>query len=270
MKKLETFADAELPVLHNYPMPSCRVSGLVRATLIAPADSALRLCHAELGTGAELRFGADHDDEGVFVESGGLTVGDAQCPAGGAVIIEAGVTATVRATCATRILHVGRAGGAADAEAVEVEPAIGRVVHVVGPRGWFQSGASKGVGATWFADSTCPTCRISLLTVTSTPRPIKPGPRHSHSAEELIYVLAGEVRLGRQEYGPGSTLFVPADVQYALSHGPDGVEYLNYRAEPSEQSYFGAGTPDAPVAEGGLVRGGREIGDLVNVGAERS
>jgi len=54
-------------------------------------------------------------------------------------------------------------------------------------------------------------------------------PRHSHSADCLYYLLAGEVRLGNRVVGAGDGFFVPKDHPYAYQAGPEGVELLEFR-----------------------------------------
>ncbi len=54
-------------------------------------------------------------------------------------------------------------------------------------------------------------------------------PRHSHSADCLYYVIAGEAHLGNRTVEAGSGFFVPADAPYAYSAGPDGIQILEFR-----------------------------------------
>jgi quercetin dioxygenase-like cupin family protein len=56
-----------------------------------------------------------------------------------------------------------------------------------------------------------------------------PLPRHSHSADCLYYVVAGEARLGNKVVPAGSGFFVPADAPYAYTAGPEGIEILEFR-----------------------------------------
>lgn len=58
-------------------------------------------------------------------------------------------------------------------------------------------------------------------------------PRHSHSADCLYYVLAGEAHFGNRVVQTGSGFFVPADAPYAYTAGPDGVEILEFRQATS-------------------------------------
>jgi uncharacterized cupin superfamily protein len=88
---------------------------------------------------------------------------------------------------------------------------------------------------------------------------VKGGGGHSHSEDEIIYVLSGEVRMGSHHYGPGSALSIPADVRYALANGEHGHVFLNYRSGVSEQVYARG---DEPLLETALARGGRVVDDV--------
>lgn len=56
-----------------------------------------------------------------------------------------------------------------------------------------------------------------------------PLPRHSHNADCLYYILAGELALGTETLGVGDGFFVPADAAYSYVPGPEGVEVLEFR-----------------------------------------
>jgi quercetin dioxygenase-like cupin family protein len=56
-----------------------------------------------------------------------------------------------------------------------------------------------------------------------------PLPRHSHDGDCLYYILAGSLRMGTEELGPGDGFLVGADVPYAYTPGEDGVELLEFR-----------------------------------------
>jgi quercetin dioxygenase-like cupin family protein len=53
--------------------------------------------------------------------------------------------------------------------------------------------------------------------------------RHSHNADCLYYITAGEARLGNQVLGVGDGFFVPANSPYQFQAGPDGFELLEFR-----------------------------------------
>lgn len=56
---------------------------------------------------------------------------------------------------------------------------------------------------------------------------------HSHDSDCLYYVVAGSLRLGTEELGPRDSFFVPAGVPYTYKPGPDGVEVLEFRHQPT-------------------------------------
>ncbi|MFT3966246.1 MAG: cupin domain-containing protein [Sphingobium sp.] len=56
-----------------------------------------------------------------------------------------------------------------------------------------------------------------------------PLPRHSHNSDCLYYIVGGSLRLGTEELKTGDGFFVGADVPYAYTPGPDGVEVLEFR-----------------------------------------
>lgn len=54
-------------------------------------------------------------------------------------------------------------------------------------------------------------------------------PRHSHDADCVYYVLAGELTMGNQTLRKGDGIFVPANAGYSYEVGPEGVEVLEFR-----------------------------------------
>jgi mannose-6-phosphate isomerase-like protein (cupin superfamily) len=56
-----------------------------------------------------------------------------------------------------------------------------------------------------------------------------PLPLHSHSTNCLYYILAGSIKVGTEELGPGDGFFVASDVPYTYTPGPEGVEVLEFR-----------------------------------------
>ena len=123
---------------------------------------------SELDDGATIEWDDAHGDDGVYVMSGALDV-DGACrphavPRTGALIVESGVACTARAVGVTSVVHCGAFDPAPPSDGLYRAPdAQGHGVHVVGDRGWFASGDRERVAVRWFADSTCPTCRIALV-----------------------------------------------------------------------------------------------------------
>ena len=58
-------------------------------------------------------------------------------------------------------------------------------------------------------------------------------PIHAHNANELFYVLEGEVEVAGEIFGPGTALFVPKGVPYGPLRVPEGEAVLlrYYEAE---------------------------------------
>jgi hypothetical protein len=70
-----------------------------------------------------------------------------------------------------------------------------------------------------------------------------PLPRHSHNVDCLYYVVAGSLRMGTDELGPGDGFFIGADVPYAYVPGDQGLEILEFRATDRFSLKFLADNP---------------------------
>ena len=169
-----------------------------------------------------MRWASDHGDEALFVKSGCLRVGDRQCGPGGVVVVEGGVAADVDVDEASEVIHFGPTAHAG--------PAPGHRTHVIGPRGY--AAREEPTHATrQYANASCPTCRINLFQSSRTEK--YRSAAHSHTQDELIHVLGGELFLGGKRVGPGDTLAVPAHSVYGFQTGDDGYRFLNYSADAS-------------------------------------
>lgn len=60
-------------------------------------------------------------------------------------------------------------------------------------------------------------------------KPGYPLPLHSHDSDCLYYVIAGDIRMGTEEMGPGDGFFLPAETPYTYNIGDKGVEILEFR-----------------------------------------
>jgi mannose-6-phosphate isomerase-like protein (cupin superfamily) len=211
---------------------------------------------ADLAPTSQLIWAGDHGDEALYAVSGTLEVDGRRCPPRGAVIVESGVAASVCAPHGARVVHVGAhdiappAGGRYGPP----EPA-GDGVHVIGPGGTWAA-VEPGRETRMFADSTCPTCRITLF-VTGRSDLYAAAP-HRHSADEILFVLEGEVHFGAYRLGPGDAVAVAAGQRYGFRSGPQGFAFLNYRRDVSEQTVGS----EAPKLEGGAARGLTPVHDV--------
>ena len=231
---------------NGYPAPTAEVVGGCTARQVSPDGASLWLVTAHLAAGAELRWGTGHGDESVYVRFGSLTIDGRVCPADGAIVVEAGVAATATAESDTSIVHVGPADpvppsdglrGPADTE--------GRGVRVVGPDGLWAT-VDDTQRTRFFSDASSPTNRLWLL-ASDRPQYFESS-AHSHSQDELIHVLRGEIRVGRRVVGEGDTLWVAADRRYKLYSGNDGVHFINYRRDASVMT---SPNYDGPLLEAG-------------------
>jgi hypothetical protein len=56
-----------------------------------------------------------------------------------------------------------------------------------------------------------------------------PLARHSHNADCLYYIIAGGLKLGTEELGPGDGFLLPSGTPYTYAVGEEGVELLEFR-----------------------------------------
>ncbi|MDT0575948.1 hypothetical protein RM533_07090 [Croceicoccus sp. F390] len=53
---------------------------------------------------------------------------------------------------------------------------------------------------------------------------------HAHEEDEIIYVVEGDIRLGKRLYPKGSSVFIARQTLYSFEAGPDGLHMVNFRA----------------------------------------
>ena len=246
MSAVDVIHAEETESAKGYQGPTVEAVGNCTARRVSPEGASLWLVTAELAAGTELRWGTEHGDEAVYVRSGSLAVDGRICPADGAVIVEAGVALTVTAESDTSIVHVGPADPIPPADGLR-GPANtdGRGVRVIGPDGIWAT-VDEGQRTRFFSDASAPTNRLWLL-ATDRPQYFESS-AHSHSQDELIHVLRGEIRVGRRVVGVGDTLWVAADRRYKLYSGDNGVHFINYRRDASVMT---SPNYDGPLLEAG-------------------
>lgn len=217
MRKIEVVNPDRSSPYERWAAPQGRVIGPGRSWPASPPGASLWMTAVELESGSKLRLDRPQAEEALFVERGELAVDGRVCLAGSAVVIEAQAGLTAEARIASRILHMG---------ARDAGNGIGAAVHVIGPRGIYAA-LEPGRETRFFADASCPRCSLWLL---FTARSFAyESPVHSHSADELIHVLRGQIRIGSLSAGPGSSVFIAADQPYRFRSGHEGFAFLNYR-----------------------------------------
>jgi hypothetical protein len=242
------FGRAEAPENgRRFPAP-WRASPAVQVAVPIESNS-LHLVVAWLGDGDSIDWPPEHGEEAVYVLAGELEIDGRRVPAGGALLLHGNAECRLVARGAARLAHFSTsAGGGGDGQR-----------HLVGPAGWARSGRPGAAEATWFADSTCDGCDITLLRV-ERDTPGNRGRPHEHSADEILFVVEGGISLGAHDVPLHHAVFIPAGTRYAVNCGPVKHAFLNYRATASTQQYAG----DAePMVETALGRDGELVGDWI-------
>jgi quercetin dioxygenase-like cupin family protein len=218
----------------DYPAPHTAVDGPVRGTLAAPDDYSLWLAHARLADRTTLSWPGPHGDEVLYVLDGTLMVDAKAARAGDAVIVESGAPATVTAAGDTTLLHAGpwSPEPVDDASPLGAPAPDGHGTHVVAAaaaRDMPSAGADGRIErvVSYYADSTCPTCRATFLRVRGGPWRSR---SHTHSQDELIYVTAGRLEFGALTVLAGSLVAVPEHTRYGFKTTGD-FEFVNYRRD---------------------------------------
>lgn len=204
--------------------------------VFASAEHVLHLQVHELAAGAGLNTSGSPVDHTLYVWKGGVVANGSALAEESAIIVEHnGGAAIVAASGGATLLHFYRP---------ETHPGrptrAGGHVHLVGPDGAIKPPA--GARMRIWADAQCPTCEIWLHRT----RPFAPndgGGAHSHSADEIEFILEGAAIHGRRAFPPGAAYLVEADTQYKVGSGPEGLSMLVFR--PSDNYYSPAARPGA-------------------------
>ncbi len=215
----------------SYLAPYCEATGGARSARFMPESSSLWMVVADLDRGAEVQWGSDHGDEALFVLSGSLATETKESGSHGAIVVEAGVATSVRAVADTRVAHFGPVDRHPPIRGPLGPPReLGRGVHSFTA----DEGEALRTGyVTFFTDGTCPTCRAALFLVDRRHLGEPNGvASHIHSEDEILYVIDGSMRVGREVVRAGACVAVPSDLRYSFrTDGP--LRFLNYRRDAS-------------------------------------
>ncbi len=213
----------------SYDAPHCTSRGAARSSLFHPDGFSLWKLNAELEPGTELIWGSDHGDEGIFVIAGELEFEERRVGVDGALIIEAGVPATVRAGSQCSLVHFGGMEPDSPSDG-PLGPAAteGRHVHVFDA----DDAAALRLGdLTYYSDGWCPTCRLMLFTVDRRDATaLSATGSHKHSVDEIIHVLDASMNVGPVTVAAGRSVAVPGDLRYGFK-APGGLRFINYRRD---------------------------------------
>ncbi len=59
---------------------------------------------------------------------------------------------------------------------------------------------------------------------------------HSHTEDEIIYVVEGSMKLGSRELKPGSSIFITAKTLYGFTAGSEGLRMVVFRPQGAGNS----------------------------------
>jgi quercetin dioxygenase-like cupin family protein len=76
---------------------------------------------------------------------------------------------------------------------------------------------------------------LQMFEVTVPPETV--GEQHNHDADEILYVVEGQMRFGSRVLDPGDSVYIPGKTLYSFRSDPDGLRFLNFRAT-EDTSYF--------------------------------
>jgi len=208
----------------------CSGSGRILAYYDGAGDPLHMFMH-EIGRGDRLRLEPGAIDRLAYVWQGAVEGGSCRLDAGSSLIVEHGRSLDLTGMAdASRVLTFAAARPPS-------EPRAGGHVHLLPVERVSRNadlGASGVSGGMHFA-SDCPTCDIWLHEnhfPGSEPMAAEEQAKgvHSHSEDEIIFVTAGQIRLGTKLYGPGTSLAIAADTLYSFTPGPEGLSFVNFRA----------------------------------------
>lgn len=179
----------------------------------------------EVASGASLCLEAGSAELAVFVWKGAADAGGTRLGKQASAVIEPGASLEL----------VGCKDGASllvfnQKEGEGASPGTGRVLLLPSERvpRTFAMGGNQGIGGALHADAHEPTPNV-WLHENAFAMADKETVLHSHSEDEVIFVLAGGIRLGNRLYPEGTALAIAADTRYGFHSGPEGLGFVNFR-----------------------------------------
>jgi len=218
-------------------LAGCEVrSGTITALFDRPADP-IHVHVLELSTDGRATFQTGEVDRVAYVWHGTAQVGAISLPQGSSIILErhAGSRIDAGADGAQIVLFAASRPSSGERR--------GGNVHLLPAERVPRYASANELSGGLHADSACPTCsawlhenRFPPLTET-TPQAAEAG-IHSHTENEVIFVADGQIRLGAKLLGPGTAVAIAADTMYSFTSGPEGLHFLNFRAEQPRDILF--------------------------------
>lgn len=169
----------------------------------------------------------------LFVQGGSLAIGEKEFGRDSVIVVEADAHGAAEAG----------ADGVAFYEFLhhrESSRHRGGKVHAIGG-GESPVTSHDGIDSALPVDATCPGCGVWLQDTFFRVEG-RLVDLHSHTEDEVILVLEGELVAGPRKLGPGSALSVAKNTVYSFTVGKGGVRFINYR--PSRPYYLAHGSDE--------------------------
>lgn len=220
------------------PPPPGSDTGVETRALFARENDPIHVFVHKVPENAALRIEGAPSDKLVYVWKGALRAGDVSLDAGSIAIVEFKSGLTLHADEAgAEIISFGVTRRSDDA-------CEGGHVHLLPSRDVPRAEEVNGMdmGSALYADAQCPTCRVWLHENDYRGAGDETGV-HSHSEDEVIFVVDGTIKLGNRLSGPGTAIAVAANTKYGVAAGPGGMRFINFRGA----------SPTYSAADGSLV-----------------
>lgn len=217
------------------PPPGLMTTGSVKTSPMIEKNSiSIGLYYLELEAGAKVTCDRPVSDLCLYVLEGEFEANEEVIGDGGCIIAEHGVTATLCSPdgglCAVFVDYdpVGKAGSNLHYIDSSAVPRAERTPDF------------EEIGSCLIADSRCPTCNL-WLHGNSYREGFKVG-LHSHSEDEIILVISGEIVFGNRRHGPHTAIAIGRDTIYSFTAGAGGMSFVNFRAATPTATMRGADT----------------------------
>jgi hypothetical protein len=217
-------------------LAGCEVDGMISALFDRPADP-IHVHVLELPAGGHATFQPVQVDRVAYVWHGTVQVGATTLAQGSSIILErhAGSEIATAPDGARIVLFAAAQPCSAERK--------GGSVHLLPAERVPRYACANGLTGGIHADSACPTCSAWLHEngfppmAETTPQAAEAG-IHSHTENEVIFVAGGRIRLGAKLLGPGAAVAIAAGTMYSFTPGPEGLHFLNFRAEQPRDILF--------------------------------
>lgn len=210
-------------------MPGLSARGAIEARpLIQGGGLSLYLWHYELAPGAEIRFDRPDHSHLLYIWQGEVTADAEVAGFDDAIIVERHGEVMVRAAGGpAKLLHFySPVPSAKDARAtgkviVRRKQELDRHVHPQTKLTLYADSSSDSCDI-WFHSGESPDGMFDFVDAP-----------HSHSVDEIIFVVSGSMLVGPRRVGAGTAFAVAADTVYSFVVKEEGLHFINFRASES-------------------------------------